>query len=108
MNSNMIHNILNAAIALIGSALAFDWSVLASWLSVEQIATILAALGFLKLVINAVRDGFLGLFKQQPPVADSMTSVIVTKDTGAPATKVEVIAPAATLVDNAKGKTKGK
>lgn len=64
-NTNLIHNVLNVAIAVIGAMLAFQWDVL---FSTETAAWIIGALGTLKLVINTIRDGISGLVKNQPPV----------------------------------------
>jgi len=80
LNSNLLHNILNVAIALLAGVTAFllatgctqlvtgalDCS--ASWIDPVWTTGITAALGLLKTGINIVRDGFGGLFKQQPPV----------------------------------------
>lgn len=75
MNTNLIHNILNIAMVVVGlasvigctsTAVGFDcsqsiigpqWGVYAS-----------LAFGGLKLVINVLRDGLGGLVKTQPPV----------------------------------------
>lgn len=80
MNSNLFHNILNVAIALLAGVTAFllatgcsqlvtgalDCS--ASWVDPVWTTGITAALGALKTIINIARDGFGGLFKSQPPV----------------------------------------
>lgn len=65
MNTNLIHNILNIAIAVVGAMGAFDWTVL---FSQTTALAIVAALGTAKGIINMLRDGFAGLIKQQPPV----------------------------------------
>ena len=65
MNSNMIHNLLNIAIALVAAMAAFDWTVLVSSSTAMVIVGILASA---KTVINVIRDGFAGLTKPQPPV----------------------------------------
>ncbi len=65
MNSNMIHNLLNIAIALVAAMAAFDWTVLVSQSTAMVIVGILASA---KTVINVIRDGFAGLVKEQPPV----------------------------------------
>jgi hypothetical protein len=65
VNTNLIHNILNIAIAIVAA------------LSVPEISGILppewgvAIAGFLstaKVVLNVIRDGLTGLVKEQPPV----------------------------------------
>lgn len=80
LTSNGLHNLLNIAIALLAGVTAFllatgcsqlvtgalDCS--ASWIDPVWTTGITAALGVLKTVINVARDGFGGLFKNQPPV----------------------------------------
>jgi hypothetical protein len=80
MNSNLIHNILNVAIALTSGAtaamLATGCTALPSgvlecaqsWIAPEAAAMIVTGLAVAKTVINVVRDGFSGLIKKQPPV----------------------------------------
>lgn len=65
MNTNLIHNILNVAIAVVAAMAAFDWTVL---LSPSTAAAVVAGLATLKTLINVFRDGFSGLAKTQPPV----------------------------------------
>lgn len=65
MNTNLIHNILNIAIAVIGAMGAFDWTVL---FSQTTALAIVGALATAKGVINMIRDGFAGMLKPQPPV----------------------------------------
>ncbi len=65
MNTNLIHNILNIAIAVIA---ALSVPEVLALIPAEWSVKILAALGTAKLVINTVRDGFAGLVKEQPPV----------------------------------------
>jgi flagellar motor component MotA len=65
MNTNMIHNILNALIAIIAALAALDWH---SFLNPATAAAIVAGLSGAKILMNVVRDGFAGLFKVQPPV----------------------------------------
>lgn len=65
MNTNMIHNFLNIAIAAVAALGAFDWTVLFSQSTALVIVGILASA---KSVINVLRDGFSGLTKPQPPV----------------------------------------
>ncbi len=66
MNSNVWHNILNLLIALVGSLGAYDWAGFG--FTPEGAGMIVAGLGVLKLLINAIRDGFGGMVKAQPPV----------------------------------------
>jgi len=80
MNSNLFHNILNVVIALLAAFTAFliatgcttlptgSLECSASWIGPEWTALAVTGLGILKTVINIVRDGFGGLFKNQPPV----------------------------------------
>lgn len=65
MSSNLLHNLLNVAIAIVAI------------LSLPEVVGILppdiglavaGGVGILKTLINIVRDGFGGLFKEQPPV----------------------------------------
>lgn len=65
MNLNLLHNILNFLIAVMGGLAAFDFS---SIVSPSTAGTIVGALAALKLVMNALRDGIAGMAKQQPPV----------------------------------------
>jgi hypothetical protein len=65
MNTNLIHNVLNIAITVTAGLAAFDWSAI---LAPTTAAKIVGALAFAKLVINALRDGFAGMVKEQPPV----------------------------------------
>ncbi len=79
-NSNLVHNLLNIAIALLAGLTAFllatGCTTLAtgalecsqSWIDPTYSTTAVAVLGFVKTMINVVRDGFAGLFKRQPPV----------------------------------------
>lgn len=80
MNTNLIHNILNWAIALLGAITAFLMATgcttlptgalecSGSWISPVWTTVIITALGVAKSLINVFRDGFSGLFKNQPPV----------------------------------------
>jgi H+/gluconate symporter-like permease len=65
VNVNFLHNILNGAIAVLATAIVFDWSVI---VSAPTAATIVGILSTAKLVINAIRDGFAGMTQPQPPV----------------------------------------
>ena len=66
MNTNAIHNIINILLAVVGALGAFDWGVIG--LEPQTTAAVLGGLGFLKLVMNTIRDGLGGLWKVQPPV----------------------------------------
>ncbi|MCC7047213.1 MAG: hypothetical protein IT562_10910 [Alphaproteobacteria bacterium] len=66
MNTNLLHNILNVAIVIVGAMGAFDWTGVG--LNPELAVKIVAGLGTLKLVMNALRDGLSGMTKPQPPV----------------------------------------
>jgi len=66
MNSNVWHNLLNLLIALVGSLAAYDWTGFG--FTPEIAGMIVAGLGVVKLLINAVRDGIGGMVKTQPPV----------------------------------------
>ncbi|MGL5735830.1 MAG: hypothetical protein ACRCYS_13265 [Beijerinckiaceae bacterium] len=70
LNTNMIHNILNLIGLIIGALLTFDWTMLG--FSAEQAVLfagyILLADKTIKLLMNFLRDGLMGLFLRQPPV----------------------------------------
>lgn len=65
MNTNLIHNVLNFLLAIVGGLMAFDFS---SIVSASTAGTIIAILSGAKLVMNALRDGLTGMTKEQPPV----------------------------------------
>lgn len=65
MNTNLIHNILNILIAVVGALMAFDWTV---FFSQTTMGTIVGFLAGAKLVINMLRDGLAGMTQPQPPV----------------------------------------
>lgn len=79
-NSNLIHNIMNIAIALLAAVTAFLLATgctalptgalecSQSWINPAYTTVVVAVLGFIKTGINIVRDGLAGLFKEQPPV----------------------------------------
>jgi hypothetical protein len=104
MNSNMVHNVLNALVVLVGAAsflgcvetpAGFDCS--ASFIGPKWGAIAAIIFGGLKIVINIGRDGLGGLIKEQPPVASKTTTVVVAQpDTAAP--KVDVTTSGATVV----------
>lgn len=94
MNTNMIHNILNALVAFMGIATSIlvslgctniadklDCSASAApeWL-LPWVVGAAGVIGVIKVVMNLVRDGFGGLFKQQPPVASDVKTVVITGD----------------------------
>lgn len=62
MNTNLLHNVLNVAITVVASMSMFDWSAL---MSPETSLKVVAVLGLSKLVMNAVRDGIVGMVKSQ-------------------------------------------
>lgn len=65
MNLNLLHNILNFLIAIMGGLTAFDFSTIVSQ---STAGMIVGALATAKLIMNALRDGISGMAKQQPPV----------------------------------------
>lgn len=80
MNTNLLHNILNVVIALLGGVTAFllatgcttlpagQLECSASWISPTITSVAVLVLGVAKSIINIVRDGVAGLAKPQPPV----------------------------------------
>jgi hypothetical protein len=66
MNSNLIHNILNIALAVVA---VLSLPEVTSFLPPEIAVVIAGAVGTAKLMINVIRDGLRGLTKQQPPVS---------------------------------------
>lgn len=83
MNSNLVHNVLNIAIAAIGLVTAFALfagctqmasgdldCTTSTWISPGTALAITGAFGAIKTFINIGRDGFTGLAKKQPPVID--------------------------------------
>ena len=65
MNTNLIHNILNAIMVVIPAVEVLDLTPL---VGNEKALMIVAVLGLTKIVINLVRDGLAGMAKEQPPV----------------------------------------
>ena len=65
MNSNLIHNILNIAIAVVAVVSLPEVMAL---LPPEIGLTIAGVAATAKVVINVIRDGISGLVKEQPPV----------------------------------------
>lgn len=86
LNTNFIHNLLNLlmgvnAIILWAGCRVNEAGVASceqAWIPPEIAMIILAIAAPLKIVINLVRDGFPGLFKQQPPVVSEITKTEVT------------------------------
>jgi hypothetical protein len=83
LNTNLVHNFLNVAMAVNGFILYLGCTSVNGVASCTQtwipasVATFVVAFGaVLKIVINLGRDGFGGLVKAQPPVADAMTTVV--------------------------------
>lgn len=80
INSNMIHNILNVVIAVVGVITAFliatgcvatETGALecsSSWVDPKITAVLITFLALTKTVMNVFRDGVTGLTRQQPPV----------------------------------------
>lgn len=65
MNLNLVHNVLNFLLAIIGGLAAFDFS---SIVSQSTAGLIISVLAMMKLIMNALRDGIAGMAKPQPPV----------------------------------------
>lgn len=79
INTNAIHNALNIVsmvLAGLTAALLFSGCVdtgvaldcSKSWINPAYTTAAVAAIQFVKMGINVIRDGFSGLIKQQPPV----------------------------------------
>lgn len=66
LNTNSMHNLINVAITVLAQLALFDFTKLG--LTPERALTVIAILGLMKLVMNAVRDGMVGMVEQQPPV----------------------------------------
>lgn len=90
LNANFMHTVLTYAIAAVGAvttvavltgcttdpvtaALECSRSVL----PVTIAAPLVLGIAGVKLVIGLVRDGPLGMFKVQPPVADDVKTIII-------------------------------
>src|SRR5688572_7459472 len=111
LNTNSIHNILNLILGLvgilttilvglgctqIGDRLDCTMASVPAWL-LPWLLGIAGLIGMLKTVMNLVRDGFKGLWKQQPPVATDMKTVVVTGDKDS-VTEVKTVTPGATVI----------
>jgi hypothetical protein len=66
MNTNLLHNILNVALAIVA---ILSLPEVASFLPPEIAVMVAGAVGTAKLMINVIRDGITGLTKNQPPVS---------------------------------------
>jgi hypothetical protein len=62
VNTNLLHNIINVVIAVVGAAATFDFT---QFVGTATSVKLMAGLALLKLVINAVRDGLAGMAKPQ-------------------------------------------
>jgi hypothetical protein len=65
MNSNLVHNILNVAIALIA---VMSLPEVMAFIPPSIALPLVGALATAKTIINVIRDGLAGLMKPQPPV----------------------------------------
>lgn len=65
MSSNLFHNILNIAIAIVA---ILSLPEVVAVLPPDVGLALVGIVGVLKTIINIARDGFSGLFKEQPPV----------------------------------------
>jgi hypothetical protein len=65
MNTNLLHNLLNIAIALVA---VLSLPEVTALLPPEIALVIVGAAATAKTVINVLRDGLTGLVKEQPPV----------------------------------------
>lgn len=65
MNTNLLHNILNALIGAIVALHEIDWT---AFFDADTSLKIVGGLAVAKILINLVRDGVSGLAKPQPPV----------------------------------------
>jgi hypothetical protein len=99
MNTNLVHNILNAAtwiIGLLGLILTYsgcsalpngNYDCTASGVIPPSLLPIILLLttvmAISKTVINLTRDGLGGLMKVQPPVSDTTKTVVVPAPDGA-------------------------
>ncbi len=65
MNTNLIHNLLNIAIAVVAILSLPEVTAL---LPPDLALAIVGAAATAKTIINVLRDGLTGLGKEQPPV----------------------------------------
>jgi hypothetical protein len=111
MNTNAMHNILNVGIWAIGGITAIAMATgctdvnpgtevvlecSKSFVPAQYTVPLIAGLGFIKTVINLGRDGFGGLWKKQPPVADDVVTIVQPVKTVAPGSTVVVKTAATT------------
>ena len=78
MNTNLIHNILNILIAILsgvtiylletGCTVAASGTIDCSASSAAWTASVAVIMSVSKIVINALRDGLVGMAMPQPPV----------------------------------------
>jgi hypothetical protein len=70
LNTNAIHNYLNAAITIVcgGALVGFDWTLFG--LTNVAALKITGGLSLAKIVINAVRDGPNGMVTAPPPAEE--------------------------------------
>lgn len=66
LNSNAVHNALNVLISIVSVWGLFDWSTVG--IQPTTALKIVGILGLVKLTMNAVRDGIVGMVEPQPPV----------------------------------------
>lgn len=65
INTNAIHNYLNAAITALAGLQLSDWAL---FVSEATALKVILGITVLKTVMNLARDGVSGLVKVQPPV----------------------------------------
>ena len=65
MNSNLVHNVLNIAIAVIA---VLSLPEVMAFIPANIALPLISVLATAKTVINMIRDGLSGLIKEQPPV----------------------------------------
>ncbi|WP_095091402.1 hypothetical protein [Mesorhizobium sophorae] len=70
LNTNALHNLLNTLIAIIcgGALVGFDWTMFG--VTDRTALQISGAIAVAKIIINAVRDGPLGMVAPSPPVEE--------------------------------------
>ncbi len=66
MNTNLIHNLLNGAMAIVA---VLSVPEIVALIPPQYAVMILGAAATAKTIINVVRDGLSGLTKSQPPVS---------------------------------------
>jgi hypothetical protein len=65
INTNLVHNILNVALAVVA---VLSLPEVTRLIPPEYAVFISGVVGTAKLIINVIRDGIDGLVKDQPPV----------------------------------------